>query len=128
MRLKKQKKPSRKTLIKKLDAIVSQYVRMRDKKCICCGTTENLTCGHLFSRVSYSTRWEEMNVHAQCTGCNLKHEYNPHIMTIAFIKKYGQERYEKLLELHVKPKKFKDADLQELIQYYQFLIKQEEAI
>ena len=119
------RKKSRKKLIKMLDDVFSKYIRARDGHCICCGTTENLQCGHLLSRVSYSTRWEEMNAHAQCRGCNLKHEYNPHIMTIAFIKKYGLKEYEKLNSLHLQAVKFKDADIEELIEYFKFKISEE---
>ena len=116
------KKRSRKSIVRELDKVFAQYIKNRDKYCICCGTTENLQCGHLFSRVSYSTRWEEMNAHAQCRSCNLKHEYNPHIMTIAFVNNYGLKEYEKLNRLHLQVIKFKDTDLEELIEYFKFKI------
>lgn len=117
------KKRSRKAIVRELDKVFSVYIRQRDKHCIVCGSTENLQCGHLFSRVSYSTRWDEMNAHAQCRNCNMVHEHNPHLYTVAFIHKYGQQEYEKLLEKHLQPVKLKDRDIEELINLYKTKLK-----
>lgn len=108
---KPKRKITRKGLVRRLDKAVSVYVIKRDKYCCCCGTTNNLTAGHVFSRVAYSTRWDLKNVFAQCLSCNLKHEYDPYPMFDFYVKKFGKK---KLDALHIKYKqvsKLKDYDL-----------------
>jgi hypothetical protein len=112
------KKISRRSLVKKLDAIVSQYIRARDKKCVVCGSTEKLTNGHLFSRQAYSTRWDEVNCHCQCWGCNYRHEFDYYPYEQWFKNKYGEERYHELHRQFVTPRKFKDFQLLEMIEEY----------
>jgi hypothetical protein len=64
------KKPSRKTIITKLDSIFSQYIRLRYSKneiseCVTCGKQDHwkkLQAGHFVSRKHYATRWDEDNV------------------------------------------------------------------
>ena len=63
------KKPSRKNIIKRLDAVFSQYIRLRHAKneiaeCYTCGKKDHykkLQCGHFMSRKHYATRWDEDN-------------------------------------------------------------------
>lgn len=125
------KKPSRKTIVRNLDKIVSQIVKARDGKCIVCGTTQNLTCGHLFSRVAYSTRWDLTNCYAQCLSCNFRHESDPYPMTEAVkklwerqLKDYREESRSQIAsaqldDIHrkyVTPRKFKDFELLELLE------------
>jgi hypothetical protein len=78
-----------------------------------------MQCGHLFSRQSYSTRWDEMNCYCQCKGCNNKHEYDAYPFTRYFIERYGLEAYDMLHLKHQTSKKFSDADLNEMIKYYE---------
>lgn len=108
------RKISRKGLVRKLDAIVKEIVILRDKHCVTCGTTQNLTPGHLFSRVAYSTRWDLNNVFCQCAAENLRHEYDPYTFTTYFLNKFGQDAYDQLHRQYVTPRKFKDFQLQEL--------------
>jgi len=112
------KKRSRKSIVRELDKVFSEYIRLRDKRCFTCGATSDLQCGHLFSRVAFSIRWDEFNAHAQCRSCNLKHEYNPHIYTKTFIDTYGMDKYNELFKKYNEIKKFSDVDLLELIQLY----------
>ena len=73
------KRPSRKTIIKKLDKVFSQFIRRRFAvneiaKCVTCGKQahwKELQAGHFMSRKHYSTRWDEINVQTQCSGCNV---------------------------------------------------------
>ena len=111
------RKASRKTLVKKLDKIVSQYIRLRDKYCVVCGSGERLTNGHLYSRTTYSTRWDitdDGNCHCQCWGCNFKHEFDPYPYTNWYIEKFGKDKWD---ELHTKFRtltKYSNTDLEEL--------------
>ncbi len=111
----KTRKITRKGLVRKLDKLVSQIVIARDKKCVCCGNTNNLTGGHLFSRVAYSTRWDLMNVFCQCISCNLRHEYDPYPLTNYFISINGKKAYDNLHRRFVTPKKFKNFQLEEMV-------------
>lgn len=108
-------KTSRKNLVRTLDKVVSDYIRTRDGRCVVCGTTENLTNGHLFSRVAYSTRWEELNCHAQCYGCNLRHEHDFYPYQNYFVKRYGQKAYEDLHFRYRQTSKFSNVQLQHMI-------------
>jgi hypothetical protein len=107
---------SRKTIVKALDTAVSKYVRTRDGRCVVCGTTENLTNGHLFSRVAYSTRWDiepDGNCHTQCLSDNLTHEFDPHPYTRWYISRFGLEAYDELHRRYRAPVKLKDWELEE---------------
>lgn len=103
-----------KTLIAQCDKLISQYVRMRDKRCVVCGSTQNLQCGHLITRRSQSVRFDLRNCNAQCRGCNLLHEYRPERYTQWFINHYGTEVYNELVHKSKEIKKLTIPELQEL--------------
>ena len=116
---KTKKKTSRKSLVKKLDTIVSLYIRKRDKRCVVCGSTENLTNGHVFSRSNYSARWDitkDGNCHCQCMSCNLRHEYDPYPYTNWYVKTFKQKKYDDLHFRWNQTSKMKDFELEELYQ------------
>lgn len=114
------KKPSRKTLVKKLDEAVSLYIRNRDKKCVVCGSTERLTNGHIFSRVAYSTRWDvsdDGNCHAQCWPCNFRHERDAYPYNNWYIINFGKDKWDELHRRYATPRKYKDFELSDLLNY-----------
>lgn len=124
------KKKSRKSLIKKLDTVFSQYIRRRFAvnevaKCVTCGKEahwKELQAGHFMSRKHYSTRWEETNVQVQCSGCNVFRYGEQYKFGI-----YLEQAYEKGTadELQAKSReitKFSDYRLLELIEYYNELL------
>ena len=117
----------RQRLIKRLDNVFSKYIRLRDKRCVICGTTENLQAGHLITRRCYATRWDEMNVFAQCRNCNYTHEYRPEIFTNWYIEKFGADKYQELVVKSKMVVKYKNADLLAMIEYYKQKIKELEA-
>jgi len=74
------KKLTRSKLVKKLDAVFSQYIRLKDADefgnatCFTCGKIDHwkkLQNGHFQSRKHYATRWDEMNCQVQCVSCNM---------------------------------------------------------
>ena len=71
------KKPTRKSLIAKLDKVFSEYIRRRHGEiatCVTCGKKDHwkkLQAGHFMSRKHYATRWDEDNVGVQCSACNV---------------------------------------------------------
>ena len=108
------RKTTRKGWVRKLDALVKQIVIARDITCVCCGTSKNLTPGHLFSRVAYSTRWDLDNVYAQCVNCNFRHESDPYPLTKHAELILGEDGLEDLHYKYVHPIKFKTFELEEL--------------
>jgi hypothetical protein len=85
-------KPKKKQpYIKKLDRLLSLYIRKRDGCCVICGSTQYLNCGHYFSRVFYNVRWDFKNCNTQCASCNKKHEYNPEPYRRWMVMAYGEE-------------------------------------
>lgn len=109
---------SMKKLKEDLDKIHSEYIRLRDGKCVTCGSTEQLTNGHLFTRGHMSTRWDDLNCHCQCWPENFKHEFDPQPYTSWFIRTYGIEAYDELHVKHTTIRKFSRADLEGMIEEY----------
>ena len=116
------KKPSRKTIINKLDNIFSQYIRLRYSKneiseCVTCGKQDHwkkLQAGHFISRKHYATRYDEDNVQVQCSGCNV-FRYGEQYL---FSKYLGVDLSEELLIKSRKIQKFTDNELLEMIDLY----------
>jgi hypothetical protein len=121
-------KTNRSKLVKELDRVFSLFIRARDKKSVLSGSTENLVCSHVFSRVSFSTRWNEKNCYAMTNGENLRHEYYPAYINEWFIKKYGLKEFEILHAISHKPTKFKDGDLKMMIIMYKKKIQEIEDV
>lgn len=122
------KKPTRSKLVKKLDTVFSKYVRLSNAdnrgfcNCITCGKSfhwKKIQAGHFMSRKHYSTRWELDNVHPQCVACNVYRAGEQYKYSVAL----GAHRSE---ELYIKSNqivKFKDFELQEMIDKYSDLVK-----
>lgn len=116
------KKPTRKSLVKKLDTIFSQYIRRKDAIsdiaiCVTCGKKDhykNLQCGHFQSRSHYSTRWEENNVGVQCYGCNISRSGEQYKFSQYLGDNLAQEMFVKSKQIV----KFADVDLIDMIEYY----------
>lgn len=112
-------KTPRKVLVGKLDTAVSIYIRQRDGACVVCGTTENLTNGHVFSRIAYSTRFDitpDGNCHTQCSSCNLRHEHDSYPYNNWYITKFGKQSWDDLHLRYATPVKLKDFQLIELFE------------
>jgi hypothetical protein len=108
------RKTTRKGWVRKLDKICGDIVKLRDITCVCCGTTKDLTPGHLFSRIAYSTRWDLDNIFAQCKSCNFRHESDPYpLMNYAKLI-LTEGGVEELHRKYITPEKFKDFQLEEL--------------
>jgi len=89
------KKPTRSKLVKKLDTVFSQWVRLsnsdKDGYCTCVTCSKRLhwkeiQAGHFQSRKHYSIRWCELNVKPQCVGCNV-FKYGVLLLFFVYIKK-----------------------------------------
>ena len=121
------RKASRKTLVKKLDTVFSEYIRRRRaingvSECVTCGTKahwQKLQAGHFMSRKHYSTRWDERNVEVQCVACNV-YRYGEQYK---FSKYLGQDLSDELLAKSRETVKIKDWELEEMIETYKQKVK-----
>jgi 5-methylcytosine-specific restriction endonuclease McrA len=102
-------KTERQKAVAYADKMFSLFIRKRDKKCYCGKPTQQ--CGHLISRASYSTRWDEMNANGSCSGCNMAHEYRPEDFTNWWIKKHGTKAYDMLVAKGHSVFKISNSDL-----------------
>ena len=120
------KKPTRKSLVTKLDTVFSQYIRRKDAineiaTCVTCGKKDHwkkLQNGHYMSRRHYNTRWDEENCHVQCSGCNVFRAGEIYLYTKYLCLKFGNNFPDMLYEKSNKVVKFADVDLIDMIQYY----------
>ena len=126
---KNSKKPSRSKLVKKMDVIFSQYIRLKNSKngictCVTCGKkghwkTGGIQAGHFMSRKHYSTRWDEDNVKPQCVGCNMFRSGEQYKYSLYL----GKQLSEKLHEKSNKIVKFTNIELEEMFQHYSNEVK-----
>lgn len=133
----KKRQPSQATLVKKLDKLFSQYIRLRDSdangycRCISCGRVhywKDIQNGHYMSRRYLSTRFDEMNCHAQCVACNIFNQGNIQMYRQNLIKKIGEKNVD-YLEYKAKgtTKHYSVFELEELIKYYTILVNKFES-
>ena len=87
------------SLMNKLDAVFSEFIRLRDSRddgtfvCISCGRIlpyEQADCGHYINRKHMSTRFSEKNCNAQCRSCNRFDEGNIQGYRRGLVAKYGE--------------------------------------
>lgn len=82
-----------------LDVLFSQYIRLRDGKCMVCNRVlpfERLECSHFFSRRHIGTRWDDRNACAKCFTCHQRMTGDP-VLFSEWIQNYlGEEEYERL--------------------------------
>jgi len=105
---------NKKRLISYCDSLVSKIVIARDRRCICCGTSENLTCGHFFKRGFMAIRFDLVNCNAQCASCNSLHNEDTEPYKTKFKEKYGMDEYLRLCHEKDKIRRWKDFELEEL--------------
>ena len=124
------KKLTRSKLVKKLDAVFSQYIRQSNSvneiaTCFTCGKKDHykkLQNGHFQSRRHYSTRWDETNCQVQCAGCNVFRFGEQFIFSQNLDNKFGEGTARRL---HIKAQqtiKFADFELEEMINHYNGLV------
>ena len=110
---------TRKGIVRKLDKIVGDIVKLRDGECVVCHTKSNLTPGHLFSRVAYSTRWDLDNLFCQCSTCNYRHEYDPYPLMAYADSVLGKKKVQTLHKQWGIPHKFSTPQLVDLYEELQ---------
>jgi len=124
------KKPTRKKLVKELDVVFSQYIRLSNADsrgyctCVTCGKvghwkTGGIQAGHFISRKHYSTRWNEDNVKPQCVACNVYRAGEQYKYSLYLGSNLSNELYQKSQEIT----KFTNVELQEMIDFYSTQLK-----
>lgn len=129
----KKRQPSLSTIVKKLDKVFSQYIRLRDAmpngvfRCISCGRILSISqadAGHYHSRRHMSTRFDEDNVNAECRACNRFSSEHLIGYRERLIGKIGLQRFQ-LLEVRAnETKKWSCFELEVLIKHYQGKVKE----
>ena len=128
---KKVKKPSRSSLVKKLDTEFSIFIRTRYSSggksvCYTCNKQDDwnkLQCGHFQSRKHYSTRWDEVNCQVQCVGCNVMKYGEQYKFGLFLNAQYGPSTAFDLMNKAKQISKIKDFELEEKIEYYKNINK-----
>jgi hypothetical protein len=116
--MKKPKKQSRDTLKKKAWKVFSAWVRKRDKRCVTCGSYNQLCAGHFWHGV---LDFDEINVNCQCKQCNTFKSGNLAPYSVYLIRKYGQNAFEDLEKRHyiaMRGEYRTDGQYQEIINKY----------
>ena len=126
------KTQTRSQLIRKLDAVYSQYIRL-DKSdqygyCVCVTSGERMFWkdtqnGHFFSRRFYPTRWHDDNCHPQSMRENVFLRGNYINYTRFMIDSYGREFVDDLEKLAKSSIKISTPELREKIEFYQKEVK-----
>ena len=93
---KKKKVRSLSAITRDLDTVVSKIVRLRDKRCVTCNSTDDPQAGHFESRKHLAIRWDLTNVHQQCSECNCFLNGNM-VAYYKFIQRTYGEKYPDLL-------------------------------
>jgi len=120
------KKLTRSKIVKKLDTVFSQYIRLKNSvdeisTCFTCGKQDHwkkLQNGQFQSRKHYTTRWDEINCQVQCAGCNVFKYGEQYKFAVNLDAKYGEGTAERL---HVKSQqiiKLSDFELEDMIKRY----------
>jgi len=125
-KVKKIKKPTRASLVKKQDTEFSIYIRKRfavnnKVSCFTCDkidTWDKMQCGHFQSRKHYSTRWDRKNCQVQCVGCNVFKYGEQYKFGIHLDQVYGTDTAIGLLNKARKEIKIKDFELIGMIEEY----------
>lgn len=108
-------------LIKKAQVVFNAYIRKRDSglPCISCGSSNPNQAGHYLSAGHHSVhRFNEKNVHLQCTRCNMYLSGNPISYRINLVKKIGADQVEILEGTRHNKKKWDRLELETIINEY----------
>lgn len=128
-KVKKVRKTSRASLVRKLDKLVSEFIRQREPECVlaslggCSGIWNN---SHVFSRSNYSLRWditEDGNCHGMCWGHNYRHEFDPYPYYRWYMNKFGQDKFDELHRQWRTVNKLSNVQLEAMITGIQSLLK-----
>lgn len=126
-RRKIEKKKSLTALKKELDRIFSLYIRHRDEGvCFTCGKKapiEKMQAGHYVSRSVLSLRYDPLNVHCQCVGCNVFKHGNYPKYALRLIQESGAGILDYLEKKSKQIKRFSRQEYITAIEHFKILLK-----
>lgn len=119
---------SRSDWLKDLQKVFNQFIRLRDKDlpCISCGRYHQgqWHAGHYRSRGAYpELRFDEQNVHKQCSVCNNHKSGNTTEYRINLVRKIGEKEVERLEMANHPPLKLTVDEIKALIKVYKAKVK-----
>lgn len=132
IRSKERKANSPSKLKKKLDTLISLYVRKRaadglgNAQCVSCKKYygwEEMQNGHYVSRANYSLRYDLRNCHPQCLRCNIFLKGNYPAYTNYLLENYGVAWLKTLIKDGEKIRKWTVPELQAKIAFYTEALK-----
>lgn len=104
--------------IRAADKAFSEYIRIRDPKCITCGAPTS-DCSHIFRRHHHATRWSETNGVGQCRRCHMiQHNGTESYLLDAVRNKMGKKQFEAMRNEWQQISNFKIYQLVEIARYY----------
>lgn len=115
----------RQQTIRRLDQLTSLIVRRRDRCCVLCGSTLELTNGHIFSRSREATRWdiaEDGNCHCQCWECNKRHVTDKKPYWEWYKRRFGPAKLEELRCRSLQPRQMKGHLLEAMAAEYRSIL------
>ena len=110
-----------------LDKVFSQYVRQSsaDHKgfvaCFTCGVKHHwkvMHAGHYVTRYYTATRWDEENVHSQCSHCNINFGGNLEAYRVKLDEVYGKGKANELHRKSQKTTKLHEHEIADLLLIY----------
>jgi hypothetical protein len=111
-----------------LQKIVNQFIRLRDKNlpCVSCNTfkCEEFHAGHYIATTHQYLRFNELNIHKQCSYCNTHLRGNLIPYRIELIKRIGIENVEWLENNIHNELKLTIAEIKEKIIEYKIKVKE----
>ena len=122
------KKPTRSKLVKKLDTVFSQYIRLSNADnngyctCVTCNKAfhwKEIQAGHFMSRKHYSIRWSTRNVKPQCVACNVYRAGEQYKYSLFLGSELANELYLQSKEIV----KFTNYELEDMINDYSEKLK-----
>lgn len=102
----------------------SLYIRLRDKRCVTCGSENQLQAGHFWHNV---LDFDEENLNCQCKRCNHFLSGNLAQYAVYLLGKLGKEKFDALDIRHTRAlsgEKRSDQDFKNLIEIYENKIKE----
>lgn len=130
VKAKRKQKTPRQKLIKALDAIVKEIVFERDAQAVPLvyrdlideetGQPRQMKTdvehpGHIITRARISVRWDLRNVHRQNAAHNFLHEYYPEVYNQWYIKTFGLESWNELVNDSKLVSSYSTAELETLL-------------
>jgi 5-methylcytosine-specific restriction endonuclease McrA len=120
------KKQSVASLKKRADAVFSKYIRLRDSEngfseCFTCGVQRpisSMQAGHFVSRRVNSLRFDELNVHSQCMGCNVMKHGDLYTYAKRLDETYGAGTADELHARRFETHSFSTEELSQIIERY----------